>query len=270
MFRVLRAKGKTLSSGGFGVAIAAENSVEAPKEGEEQDERASEHTSSGATTADDDDDDEEGGESVKPPSSSKKHTTFEYLFIEEVIFLHERGLLECLPMENSSVALDSSQLYQLLPTMGMNLPMYFVYSHLRSQDFRVLRHSPDRLDCLLQQQQQQDGSVATTTRSQVTALRYRVRQSIQHAPTPIIPDSGVAICWDAYLPNSKFGKTHPGLPDFYVAVTFYNQAQASFSDIQSLVLEKCRGIPLRLATVSDSGTVVMFGVTNFGVPPMAK
>jgi hypothetical protein len=44
--------------------IATENSEQAdPKEGEEQDERASEHTSSDATTADDDDG--AGGESVK-------------------------------------------------------------------------------------------------------------------------------------------------------------------------------------------------------------
>jgi hypothetical protein len=76
----------------------------------------------------------------------------------------------------------------------------------------------------------------------------------------------MSICWDAYQPDATFAKTRPGPPDFYVAVTFYNQAQVSLPDLQSLVLDKCQGIPLKLATVSDSGTVVMFGVANSGVP----
>ena len=76
----------------------------------------------------------------------------------------------------------------------------------------------------------------------------------------------MTIAWDAYQPNSQFGKTHPGLPDFYVAVTYYNESHVRFAQIEELVVNHCHGIPLKLATVSDSGTVVMFGVSNMGVP----
>jgi hypothetical protein len=63
----------------------------------------------------------------------------------------------------------------------------------------------------------------------------------------------LGICWDAYHPNSNFGKTHPGLPDFHVTVTYFNVPVATFSELKSL-LKKCSGIPLKVATVSDSGT----------------
>jgi hypothetical protein len=35
------------------------------------------------------------------------------------------------------------------------------------------------------------------------------------------------------------------------------------------LLKECRGVPLKIATVSDGGTVSMFGVTVEGVPPIS-
>ena len=367
MFRVIRSKGKALASGGFGVTIVTGSSTGG--DNEVRDEDGSEDTENDDTSV------------VRSTAISNKKTihddvqnknktdtqpstkSAEYLFMEEVLFLHEKGLLRALlsskltKTENdrfdstnaakptivtstdgdanadvdapNATPLDTSQLYQLLPSLGISLAIYRVYSHLRSQDFRVLRHDPDRHDILcrqnedteerrqrsihrkrLQQQQEQqqqqqqeqqkeaaaelfnkkdepllDGdrnSSALTEdadalphhtnnrRKQSLSLRRRVRESIQNAPPPSIPhpnqrssndsrsndadENTIGICWDAYTPNSNFGKTHPGLPDFYVTATYYNVPAVKFSDLKSLLRDKCKGIPLKVATVSDSGT----------------
>jgi hypothetical protein len=249
MFRVLRAKGKTIISGGFGVAIPEENVKDNSKEESErpQNESAS-----------------DCGDKTSKETDGTTTKSCDYLFIEEVVFLHERGLLDCLG--NDTEPLDLSQLYQLLSQLGMSLPMYLVFAHLRSQDFRVLRHAPERLKLLRHQE-----TAATLPRKEARALRRQVRETIQHAEVPVISNPGICICWDAYQPNSEFAKTHPGLPDFCVAVTYYGEAHVSFSEIQSLVVKNDgHDIPIKLATVSDSGTVVMFGLTNFGVPSIVK
>lgn len=235
MFRVIRAKGKTLSSGGFGVAI----------------------TSAGETTEKKKTTDCSGSSSEL---SNFRSETFDYLFIEEVLFLHERGLLITSSGDSSEVPLDSSQLYQMLPRLGSSLPVYLVYSHLRSQDFRVLRHHPDRLEILKRQL-----SSTPTSLIRRQTLKRQIRSTIQLASSPNITENGIRICFDVYMPNTNFAKLSPGLPDFYVAATYYHQPQVSFADCKD-VMAKCQGIPLKLATVSDSGTVVMFGLTDFGTP----
>lgn len=230
MFRVLEAKGKSLSSGGFGVSISAKHN--------------------------NNNDDEAAAAAAEVPTRSS-----EYLFVEEVLFLQQQGLLECVEKD---VVMDSVQLFRMLPLLNMSLPMYLVYAHLRSQDFRVLRHASDRLDLLMKQQSLGEGS----SRKELTQLRQQVRNSIANASPPSMDH--LTIAWDAYNPSSKFGKTHPGLPDFYVAATYYNEAHVQFFQINNLILHHCHGIPLKIATVSDSGTVVMFGVSSMGVPKIGE
>lgn len=230
LFRITRAKGKTLSSGGFGVAISTDVASVVEKSPARE------------TTV--------VGKLLK--------TTHQYLFVEEVLFLHERGLLECKDA-SSSEFLETSQLYQLLPPLQISLPIYFVYAHLRSQDFRVLRHSTSRLDIL----RKQDASGVPD--SNLKEFKRTIRSTHENAPAPRIPDDGLQICFDVYMPNACFSKLNPGLPDFLVATTYYSESRVSFADCQK-TLEQCEGIRLKVATVSDSGTVVMFGLTNFGVP----
>jgi hypothetical protein len=254
MFRVLEAKGKALSSGGFGVSI--------PRKPQPS-----------TTNADETEAVDEVGEEDKKNSARAAN---EYLFVEEVLFLHERGLLECLgsaPANTDATVdptdtMDTAQLFRLLPLLNMSLPMYLVYQHLRSQDFRVLRHDPNRLPLLKRQEELRSmREKGLPLRHEATGLRHQVRSSIAQALPPSIPSEGaLTIAWDAYLPNSQFGKTHPGLPDFYVVVTYYNEPHVRFAQIEELVVNHCHGIPLKLATISDSGTVVMFGVSNMGVP----
>lgn len=265
MFRVIRYKGKALASGGFGVTVAtkkkSENGVEEEDEDDEDD--------SGEDSEDETPKHDETNSEQQPPNDTTKSS--EYLFVEEVLFLHEKGLLRALCDDKEP--LDTSQLYQWLPKLGVSLASYRVYSHLRSQDFRVLRHDPHRLDILLQQtehekqrklrqqaEQASNNEDATSSknhpRKHSLKLRRKIRSSIQSAPPPTIPANDktkLQICWDAYNPNSNFGKTRPGLPDFYVASTFYNLPMVGFSDLHAL-MEECHGIPLKVATVSDSGT----------------
>ena len=423
MFRVIRSKGKQLASGGFGVTIAHHHdddgnntvSTEQPQCDKNTSLKNKDHTNIDNNT-----------ESITTmtTTTTKTSTTLsssaEYLFIEEVLFLHERNYLRALipksattmmttttenygldnnnisnkndpPKNNNDVVLtndnvtplDTSQLYQLLPTMGISLAVYRVYSHLRSQDFRVLRHDPNRWDILLYQQQQQHkllqaqnkqhrqlheqveddedskeqvvqqdivqqkaGSNTNQShdnekvdednynntdndnahwqeqqqqqqqkvdllpfhiakkRKVSVSLRRQVRESIQNAAPPSIPfpvirytnsskvekdhdnsninsninknghhhshhhnhqpkynegdtnndNNKIRLCWDAYNPNSDFAKTHPGLPDFYVAATYYNVPTVKFTDLTKLIRERCNGIPLKVAAVSDSGT----------------
>ncbi len=251
MFRVLRAKGKALSSGGFGVRITDTSAEDdGVIEGKGIKDEGCERLNHGL---------EESGENIIGTTSK---TSTEFLFIEEALFLHERGLLLALSGTDGD-AMDSSQLYQLLPEFGVSLAIYLSYSHLRSQEYRVLRHDPNRLQIL---QLQLDGTFGAKD----TSLRRKVKESIQNAPPPCIPayrncndnninndddnHANIQICWDVYNPNCNFGKTHPGLPDFFVAVSYYNVPMIRFSELLHMIKGPCQGIPLKVATVSDSGT----------------
>jgi len=281
MFRVLESKGKALSSGGFGVTIPSMTTATATTStvtlGEEVEAMTTTSTTLTTTTTT-----STTEESIDRPIDGNipSSSSFQYLFIEEVLFLYERGLLECFHEDEEreeDMILQSSQLYAMLPSLQMSLPMYLVYKHLRDQDFRVLRHAPERYS-ILEQQEILKNMDSPCCPNEFRALRNQVRESVAKASTPTMKQQdweddncscgcGLSIAWDAYKPCADFAKTHPGFPDFYVTAAFFNnESHVHFSDIEELMKEQCHGIPLKLALVSDSGTVVMFGVTDFGVP----
>jgi hypothetical protein len=72
------------------------------------------------------------------------------------------------------------------------------------------------------------------------------------------------IAFDVYKPNSNFKKTMPGMPDFLVSIVPFSEP-TDFFLLQSIV-GHCGTIPLKIATVSESGTVSMFGISDLGVP----
>ena len=243
IFRVTESRGKALSSGGFGVTIPSKTAT----------------TGSEETGV---------GECANGDVPLRQVVSPQYLFIEEVVFLYERGVLECIHHEKNTI-LQSAQLYEMLPKLQMSLPMYLVYAHLRDQDFRVLRHDPERYSILKQQESIKNQDNPVNGALQLRDLRQQVRDSVATASAPSMPHGvggGLSIAWDVYQPSAEFAKTHPGFPDFYVAAAFFNVSHVHFCDIEDLMKHKCQGIPLKIATVSDSGTVVMFGATNFGVP----
>jgi hypothetical protein len=161
-FRVLRARGKTLGAGGYGYYL--------PSTSLRTDTLASVHNT--ATCAD-------AQETPSPPNdmihakndtariSSTTPTAAvsaaagsmvpnppeHYLFLEEVIYLHERGLLTVLNVSlnelytrmfhnNNNVSVESRSMY--CSSSNVTMAAYLVYAHLRSQTFRVVRHTATR------------------------------------------------------------------------------------------------------------------------------
>jgi len=82
-------------------------------------------------------------------------------------------------------------------------------------------------------------------------------------------DGSSRIAFDVYKPNKNYRKSNPGRPDFYVAISNFAQPSPPFAIIKG-VIQSCDDIPLRMATVADGGTVIMFGLTDFGVPSLDK
>lgn len=305
MFRVVYSKGKALSNGGYGVTAWAkqlnhEEKIEA---------------TSNPKTSDD----------------SPKMKPFEFLFIEEAVFLHECGLLvvhrtsgndEHLDV-SSQTPMDTQELYALmLNEMNFPLSVYLTYSHLRSQMYRVMRHSKNRLTVLRKmidaddirkkkrkngrQNDQHTNSENTMSpkeegekgkpisndvvpkeknKKTFNQVKHVLRKDVLKAPIPHVlypcketrpkhndessDDLISKIAFDVWNPDSSFRKTNPGLPDFVCAITCFAEHSIQYSQIKALI-QSCESIPLRLATVADSGTVIMFGLTDYGVPSITR
>ena len=160
-----------------------------------------------------------------------------YLWIEEALFLHDSGLATF--VDETHVLLTTQQLYLLLAEGGIELPIYRVYAHLRNQTYRVLRYAGSEDESSPQWHNRND---------------EHQKRSFQ-------------LAWRVYHPNAKFRKTNPGPPDFLVAVSSFSLPSPTFTEILTLLRSECQGsIPLKLAAVSDSGTVLMFALADCGVP----
>mmetsp|Transcript_3983 Transcript_3983/g.5739 ORF Transcript_3983/g.5739 Transcript_3983/m.5739 type:complete len:233 (-) Transcript_3983:2-700(-) len=196
-----------------------------------------------------------------------------YLWIEEALFLHDAGLAQFFNVaeqdeekitNNKLKPLATQELHKLLQfESGVDMAAYLTFSHLRSQSYRVLRHSESKR-VFLNQQLVQDQT--TIDQKNEESLRDKHREWMAHAPPPKLWESSspsVNLAWDVYKPNSQFCKTNPGHPHFCVLVVSYSQPSPTFSQMKYVLSEV---ETLKIAAVADSGTVVMFGVTNYGVP----
>ena len=186
-------------------------------------------------------------------SSKEKGSINLYLWVEEALCLHDSGLADF--VSEDELLLNTQQLYLLLQEGGIALAVYRVYAHLRNQTFRVLRYNSSI-----------DEATVTTTTTTDDEDPLKVRTVLPPPPPSLEPFS---IAWQVYRPNANFRKTNPGQPDFLVAITSYALPSPSFQSISSLLTD-CKDIPLKVAAVSDSGTVVMFGLTDFGVPDISR
>ena len=259
-----------------------------------------------------------GGEEEESKESAQVvMTSEEYLNIEEVLYLFERGVLDV--VDDHDKPMELHRVYALLNAdgpggrcgCGMSLPVYLTYAHLRQQSFRVVRHSPERRRILLVMQEQQQ---KTQERIRVTAstkkrsnpsdegniedngnnnqprrsfdeLKRDLREaSAKAVPPPIAwmndvggDDGGgdgddtlwLRPAWDVYPPDQNFSRSAPGLPAFSVLVTSYSQGMISFAQIAKC-FDDNHPIPIKIATVSDGGIVVLFGVSNEGIPPVSR
>jgi len=108
--------------------------------------------------------------------------------------------------------------------------------------------------------------------STIRDLAKQLRINASTAPPPPFLSSSsspMMIAYDVHLPNSNFRKSNPGPPDFYVAITSFHTSSPPFAILQLLLKKHCneeQEIGLRIATVAEDGCVVMFGLTDYGVP----
>ncbi len=278
MFKVIQSKGKSLNGAGFGVSWTVQINAD-------------------------------------------QTSNSEYLFIEEALFLHERGLVDVfIPSLNEDERkkqdrdvsagdpADTKTIYGLLHDLNMPLSIYLTYSFLRSQTFIVLRHTADRFNIITRLECESMKSTSTTDgfkcddkngmwkksrkKASIVQLRKELRKDVFHASVPSIfrdqPNKSIKsnercssdncctsnhtndqIAFDCYKPNGNFRKTNPGQPDFYVAITSYAEPSPPLQKMKALV-QICNGIPFRLASVSDGGTVVMFNVTDSCTPTIQR
>jgi len=191
--------------------------------------------------------------------------------------------------------MSSCDLFRLLEENNLSLPIYLAYAHLRSQAYIVLRHVDvyQPLDDAEEHEQEDEKCSATENLGErgdqsVDRTKRRrkllLRQKRLNASSPIIlsnlhfgksaildpheysKDASRYIAFDMYNPNSNFRKTNPGRPDYYIAVSHYNAGQQSPTfDILIKLVKVCQGVPLRLVSVSDSGAIVVFGITDAAV-----
>ena len=184
-----------------------------------------------------------------------------FLFIEECLVLYEQGILR-VKTQNDDKMLESQELYEKLSVCGISLPVYLVYAHLRSQAYRVVRYSEKRRQLLEQMANGRSTDHLKKSLREVAATTQPPKCWFSDEECP-------KLAFDAYLPNSNFKKSDPGLPDLCVVCMAYSQPSPQFSEIQNL-LKQAHPSPLKIATVSDGGTVVMFALTDFGVPTIPK
>ena len=161
----------------------------------------------------------------------------DFLYLEEVLFLQERGLLEAWREDQR---LSTRDLMELLP----NLPVYLVYAHLRAQSYVLFRHTPTRHELLDQ--------------------KLLLRQDALQAPFPTLH----TLAWHVHEPNGKLARTRPGPPDFVVAVTLLDQSDCSLSQLQAW-MDDSPVRKVKVAVVSDSGTVLMYGISGEAVPVLS-
>ncbi len=251
------------------------------------------------------------------PMSVVQPLQADYLFMEEVLFLHERGLLhvakddvdernkqkEGKDDEKINPFLQTKDLYQImLHQLHMPLQVYLTYSNLRSKNYIVVRHTSNRLNIVrsimvenVSKKDNEKNSIQTSSQNDLIDKKSRKRKRDDrlkldlrfdtfHAPIPFVfgienNDDGnhtfirkhpnTRIAFDVYKPNSNYRKSNPGQPDFYVAVCNFSQPSPTFGEIQALI-SACDKIPLRMAAVADGGTVIMFGLTDYGVPSLVE
>ena len=213
-----------------------------------------------------------------------------YLFIEEAIYLHERGLLDV--HDETERKMESYDLYQLLPQHGMAWPIYLVYAHLRQQTFKVVRYSQERRKIIQEQivylqqekeekeqrqkqkqqlQEQQEQQQSPPSKQEKRQKRrpnfgMQLRNSAAQARPPPWDDLARHLAWDVYPPDATFQKREPGLPSFSVLVTSH-ASPYPVDRVRTLVLEN-DPVPIKVASVADTGTVILFGVTNIGAPSL--
>lgn len=256
MFRVRKAFGKSFTSGGFGMALSVEKKEEVSQDtANNDDQKEQDALDTLPLNA------KEGKEQSKAAAPSAEH-----LFIEEALVLFERGVLDV--YNHNDTKLDAQGLYDMLEELGVSLPIYLTYAHLRAQDYRVLRHVAGSVAQVESSNGRNNSDAYEADETLLQQQQQQIKQARRTVLLQTLDNDPSSIAFDVYQPDTAFRKTYPGPPHFVVAVASFKLQSPTFVELQELQ-ESCNGVPLRIATVSDGGAVVMFGVTHVGVPDIS-
>ena len=257
----------------------------------------------------------------------KRTITEERIHPEEALFLHMRGLLR---IECNHEPMSTQDLFCImLPECKISVAAYLAYAHLRAQGYILIRYSTERIKLLMARSLHstaKDSSLIAggenshdnnpdvsegTKKAEIhesssnnniwRQAKQKLSDNVAKASPPCVvvfdecnsfcsQDLNTRLAYFAYNPNSNFRRSHPGLPDFGVAIMPFHSSGVSvptFDSISALV-SLCEGnhdggdeiddadaaisneIPLRIATVSDGGAVIVYGVTRGDVPVIGK
>ena len=264
LFRLRKATGGTVNKGGFGVWIPPTEQGGLNKESNAEDDAADEEVEESEQNRHNEEDErsnrqEENAKEQDCKINNSDDSSGWYLFIEEAIYLHERGLLEV--YDEKEVRMNGHDLYRLLPSHNVPLAVYLVYAHLKQQTFKVVRYSAERRRIIEEQIEQPPSK-------ERQRLVPKLRQAVVQACLPPFTDIAKHLSWDVYPPTGTYQKREPGLPFCSVLVTSYT-TPFSVERIRDLVQEN-EPVPIKVATVSDTGTVILFGAANLGAPSIVK
>jgi len=247
MFRVLHRKGKSFTSGGYGIDCFSPS---------DKDKQNQQRISPMSHIIDNRNDEE-------TVNKSSRQTTF--LFIEEALFLFQRGLLQVLH-PNGIDSMSSCDLFKLLEEQGVPLPIYLAYAHLRSQSYILLRHinTPENEEEEGNATSAFNDSGCNTASECLNRIKNKqklyLRRKRLNAPPPKMfyhdhadectrkMSASSNIAFDMFNPNSKFRKSNPGKPDYFITVSYFNggpQQMPTFHSLMEMV-QLCQGTPLRL------------------------
>ena len=168
----------------------------------------------------------------------------------------------------------------------MPLAIYLVFAHLSKQTFRVVRFCEERRRIIGQQlhleQQRRDPQRAATVGADdrlSSNLISQLRHTTATAIPPPIDNLSKHLAWDVYGPTAEYVKRSPGWPLYGDVVTSHAQPMAVPRLHELLSSESCLPhppsptaaqpvveVPVKIATVSDTGTVILFGLHPMKVP----
>jgi hypothetical protein len=246
MFRVLHRKGKSFTSGGYGIDCFFPS---------DEDKQNQQKVFPMSHTID----------STNDEVTINKSSQATFLFIEEALFLVQRGLLQVLH-PNGIDSMSSCDLFQLLEDQGVPLPIYLAYAHLRSQSYILLRHinTPENEEEEGNSTSALNDSGCNSASESLNRIKNKqklyLRRKRLNAPPPKMfchehayectrkMSHSSNIAFDMFNPNSKFRKSDPGKPDYFITVSYFNGGPQQTPTFLSLVelVQLCQGTPLRL------------------------
>ena len=206
-------------------------------------------------------------------SDNESTETFNYLFFEEALYLTQRGLLQVYDADGQLLtAKDLFKCFENNCSSQIIIEAYLSYMHLRGQGYIVFRHGLLTDSSYNVHELNTPGDDVETKKMavKVRALK-RKEASLRAASQPpqiLNSEKEPKIAFDVFKPNSHFAKTKVSSPEYMVAVTNYN-SPIDMSSLNILLRQK-RGSNLRIAAVSESGTIVMLGLCDKEVVPIIQ